>query len=323
MPGRVRTPICTIRRLAVTRPQPWHLRPLRTRPRSRLVVCRHRPTARPRRRRQENYLTVNWARPPNRQHEGSFSRQQLGRPLGNGTCSEPFRRFSEKTGCHEVPAQFFNTLVDTPSEIIPPCRCTSNLATMFTIRANAQSPSLVHRAWRMASSWATPEHWDMQGRLQVIPTGDPVADRGAAVAAHRGDAAGLSAARGRSGTLFRRWHSVGPLLAIFAFGRWNTRDKTALFSDRPGRRVFHLPQLRACGRSREFLDSAIGLVSWTESLALTGGGPQFGYLLTLNGPPQKQLLRQQTTFKATQQGEAVGLTDYPPCSRSLMAGRRT
>jgi hypothetical protein len=53
------------------------------------------------------------------------------------------------------------------------------------------------------------------------------------------------------------------------------------------------------------------IVEWKETLTFSGGGPEFIFLQTLNGPPQKQVLYQQTTYKASQQGAAVGNLAYP------------
>ncbi len=61
----------------------------------------------------------------------------------------------------------------------------------------------------------------------------------------------------------------------------------------------------------EWLDPNATLLSWHEVLSFQGGGPQFGYLEPINGLPQKQLLKQFTTFRATQAGEAVGYWSYP------------
>jgi hypothetical protein len=150
----------------------------------------------------------------------------------------------------------------------------------------------------------------VQGRLQITPSGDPTADQ-----------AQLSA---RITAMQQAYAQQGLNLGLyFADG---TPSVHYLQSARAagGTRVTKPPDFPlgagaeystfrnfALAVEADFLDSSIGLVSWTESLSFSGGGPQFGYLLTLNGPPQKQLLRQQTTYKATQQGEAVGLSAYP------------
>jgi len=53
------------------------------------------------------------------------------------------------------------------------------------------------------------------------------------------------------------------------------------------------------------------LLSFTESLSFSGGGPVYGHIQTLRGLPVKQLLRQNSVFRATQQGSAVGISTYP------------
>lgn len=53
------------------------------------------------------------------------------------------------------------------------------------------------------------------------------------------------------------------------------------------------------------------LLLWTETLTFWGGGPEVGHLEPIVGLPQKQLLRQATTYKAGQNGRAIGLDAYP------------
>lgn len=48
-----------------------------------------------------------------------------------------------------------------------------------------------------------------------------------------------------------------------------------------------------------------------QRLELTGGGHRFVYIETRNGPPQKQLVSEQTTYQAVQSGNAVGQFSYP------------
>jgi len=61
----------------------------------------------------------------------------------------------------------------------------------------------------------------------------------------------------------------------------------------------------------ETLDSSVGLLQWIEVIQMRGGGPRFGYLQPVNGLPQKQLLQEATTYRATQSGQAVGQFAYP------------
>jgi hypothetical protein len=61
----------------------------------------------------------------------------------------------------------------------------------------------------------------------------------------------------------------------------------------------------------EWLAPQATLLAWQETIRFQGGGPRFAYLEPINGQPVKQLLKQATTFKATQSGEAVGYAAYP------------
>lgn len=53
------------------------------------------------------------------------------------------------------------------------------------------------------------------------------------------------------------------------------------------------------------------LVEFTESIEFWGGGQLRGYVPSLTGRPQLQVRRQQTTYKAIQQGTAMGVGGYP------------
>ncbi len=61
----------------------------------------------------------------------------------------------------------------------------------------------------------------------------------------------------------------------------------------------------------EVFDPLVTLLAWHESISFSGGGPRTGFLECLVGPPQKQLLIRQTTYRATQSGNAIGRTSYP------------
>lgn len=54
-----------------------------------------------------------------------------------------------------------------------------------------------------------------------------------------------------------------------------------------------------------------GLQSFFETVQWVGGGPRFIMLETLNGPSQKQWVQDQTPYKATQSGTAIGFASYP------------
>lgn len=54
------------------------------------------------------------------------------------------------------------------------------------------------------------------------------------------------------------------------------------------------------------------LMEFSESISFQGtGGPRFILKPALVGPPQKQIVQQRTTVRATQGGRAVGYLDYP------------
>jgi hypothetical protein len=61
----------------------------------------------------------------------------------------------------------------------------------------------------------------------------------------------------------------------------------------------------------DFPNAGLGILGWSETLVFSGGGPRFRFLPVINGPPQKQLVNQLTTFHATQEGSAVGRGAYP------------
>lgn len=54
------------------------------------------------------------------------------------------------------------------------------------------------------------------------------------------------------------------------------------------------------------------LASFHESIHFSGGGRRYGMLETRVGRPQRQLLTQNTIYRAVQSGQAVGLYRKPP-----------
>jgi hypothetical protein len=67
----------------------------------------------------------------------------------------------------------------------------------------------------------------------------------------------------------------------------------------------------------EWLNPNATIVNWHETISVQGGGPQFVFLETIDGPPHKQLLKQYTTYQATQSGEATGFYSYPTAPAPL------
>lgn len=60
-----------------------------------------------------------------------------------------------------------------------------------------------------------------------------------------------------------------------------------------------------------------GLQSFFEVIEWSGGGPKFIFLDTLNGSPQKQFVQDETTYRATQRGSAIGFISYPTPSAPI------
>lgn len=58
-------------------------------------------------------------------------------------------------------------------------------------------------------------------------------------------------------------------------------------------------------------DSSVGLLEFRETLDFEGGGERWVLLETLNGPPQRQTLAQQTGYRVIQSGNALGNLAYP------------
>jgi len=59
------------------------------------------------------------------------------------------------------------------------------------------------------------------------------------------------------------------------------------------------------------LSGGPSILLFEEFLAFSGGGPRDIFIELLNGPPQKQRVNNQTVFRATQSGRAVGYARYP------------
>ena len=58
-------------------------------------------------------------------------------------------------------------------------------------------------------------------------------------------------------------------------------------------------------------DSMSLLVSFSERLSFSGGGPIYRHRMAVNGRPQKQLVYPFSIFKVTQEGQAVGFRKRP------------
>lgn len=53
------------------------------------------------------------------------------------------------------------------------------------------------------------------------------------------------------------------------------------------------------------------LLDWTETISIEGGGPKHVFIQTLTGVAQKQTVAQNTPYRLTQSGSAIGFSGYP------------
>lgn len=65
------------------------------------------------------------------------------------------------------------------------------------------------------------------------------------------------------------------------------------------------------GRYAVELPPSYQLIQFNETIQFSGGGPQDVHIESQIGPPQKQRLKQFTTYRAVQSGSAVGLLTLP------------
>ena len=71
----------------------------------------------------------------------------------------------------------------------------------------------------------------------------------------------------------------------------------------------------------DLLDTSNELLDFSETISLEGtGGARVVFLETLSGAPQPQITRQFTTYRARQEGRAVGLTNYPAFAAPIWPG---
>ena len=154
------------------------------------------------------------------------------------------------------------------------------------------------------------ERWDIFGRLQVADTGQLDANQAAVTQAIQIRQAafvpgidlvfltnngGVSAYALRNSTSFGGTRVVEP----------------PHFPDSRGAQYSTFVTWKAAMEA-DYVDQTLGMIDWQETISFTGtGGPQFGFLLTLNGPPQQQTLRLATTVRAVQSGFALAMFDFP------------
>lgn len=91
--------------------------------------------------------------------------------------------------------------------------------------------------------------------------------------------------------------------------------KSLTFPDEPGQYVVSRKYQLTVEAS--FLEKNPGIVSYVETVTVRGGGPRWIYKPALQGPPQRQLLNEQTPYHATQSGQSMGFLDWIPAPAPL------
>lgn len=156
--------------------------------------------------------------------------------------------------------------------------------------------------------WATRVRWDISGHL-ANPTGDPntlntaIGQLKEAYAVDGRDLVMLLPDGTASTHVLRTADTLGGVRVV----------APPSFPEGTG------PELRTMRTFSLALEAVIPLAdpetalrSFQETLTFSGGGRRYGHLEPNAGAPVKQLLKQQTVFRATQSGRAVGLYRYPP-----------
>jgi len=147
------------------------------------------------------------------------------------------------------------------------------------------------------------ERWDVQGRLQAN-------DQGALTAAIQALVAAYSVQGQDVGFYFDGGQPSGHHITSAATNSGVRVVMPPCFPDGKGAE-YSTYRTYVLALEADWLDPGATLLMWTETLSFQGGGPQVAFLEPINGLPQKQLLKQATTFRVSQNGQAVGYLAYP------------
>lgn len=148
----------------------------------------------------------------------------------------------------------------------------------------------------------TKEIWDLQGYLEGASQAAITAKVDELVAAYEVNGKDIALLHD-DGTVARELKSSSTSTGVMV------KFKPSFTNSQPGAeyatyRTFSLTV------EAEFHDPNVSVLSFQESVSFSGGGPLYGHLLTVKGPPQKQLLHEQTPYRAIQSGSAVGHRFY-------------
>ena len=161
--------------------------------------------------------------------------------------------------------------------------------------------------------YAIRERWDIEGRLQITDQGTAAANQAAMTTAIDALKAGYSRDGGDIG-----FYDDGGNLSSHSIKSSATRSGVRVVQPPsfPEGRGAEYSTFRTytLAIEAEFTPSGGGsLLSWTETISFQGtGGPLWGYLVPINGPPQSQLFSQASTQWAYQRGRAAMRGEWSP-----------
>ncbi len=154
------------------------------------------------------------------------------------------------------------------------------------------------------------ERWEIRGRLQVDDTGSTAGNQAALTAAIQALQNAYSI-QGQNLTFYTDGGaaSIHQLVSANAYGGVRIVERPK-FPEGHGAE-YSTYRNYAITAEATFLNTALGLLDYRETISFSGGGPKFVLLETMTGSPQKQYTRQRTPLRVVQRGEATGLLGYP------------
>lgn len=162
--------------------------------------------------------------------------------------------------------------------------------------------------------YAIKERWNIEGMLQITDQGTPAANQAEMTTAINA----LKAAYATNGKDIGFYDDSGNLTAHSIKSSATERGVQVVQQPSfPEGRGAEYSVFRSYTLAVEAQFSYTGggggsVLSWSEAVSYRGtGGPTWGFLVPINGPPQQQLLTQQSTHWAYQRGRAIGRSNYP------------
>lgn len=154
----------------------------------------------------------------------------------------------------------------------------------------------------MGVQHARKETWNLQGKLVGTSQANLISKIAALKSAYQGKLTGDATFSLADGTIVHRLIDRDTLGGVRVI-------RGPEFSADPRSYVGYIDY--AITLEATFPDTTVRYLSFHEALSFEGGGPQFEHLEPVEGLPQKQMVKQNTVFRATQSGQVVGHLGYP------------